>query len=156
MKGLIFIFLFLLLFTGCQKGGEIKIISEGQPPVSEKTMPLPEKGKKETESISEVPVANPFLSLEEKEAMKSGGLQKGIDYLNITAIFYSPGSRMAVVDGKVVKEGDIIDNKKITAIQSEAIVLKDFEGEYILQLKDISLPSGKPEVKSTEESQPKT
>jgi len=139
----IFILLLALLLSGCGRGSEIKIISPGETSLPKEVASLPqekEKEKIETKTISEVPLENPFLKLEERESDRLKNQRKTIDYLNLTAIFHSPPTSRAIVEGKIVKEGDIIDNKRVIEIQPEAIVLKDFEGEYILELRDVISP----------------
>lgn len=77
---------------------------------------------------------NPFLSEKEEGALKSKEGKVEISYLNIAAIFYAPPYSKAIIEGRVVGEGDILDNKEIIKIEPEEIILKDTQGEYIIQL----------------------
>jgi DNA-binding transcriptional MerR regulator len=80
---------------------------------------------------------NPFLAPEEEDFLKSQEGKLVINYLKLTAVFYSPPSSRAIIDGKIFKEGDIVDNKQIVKINPEEIILKDTKGEYIISMKNV-------------------
>lgn len=80
--------------------------------------------------------SNPFLSREEEEISKKQDFRRPLD-LNLTAIVYTPAQKRAVIDGRIYKEGDIVDNKEIVKINAEEIILKDSQGEYVIRLKGI-------------------
>ncbi len=77
---------------------------------------------------------NPFLTPKEEVLFKEG---KEISYLNLSAIFYSPSNKYAVIDGRIVKEKDTIDGKKVIKITPEQVYLEDCEGKYVVKLKSI-------------------
>ena len=52
----------------------------------------------------------------------------------VSFIFVNQKRKVAVVDGKVVHEGDIVDNHTITRIERNKILLKNKEGEKWLKL----------------------
>ena len=86
---------------------------------------------------------NPFLTKEEEEIFKYSEVRTPIDYLNLSAIFYSAESNksMAIIDGEILGEGQTIDNKKIVKIQPKAVILEDvqrtyFQKQYIIRLKE--------------------
>jgi hypothetical protein len=78
---------------------------------------------------------NPFLTQAEEILFARRGDREVIDYLDISAIFYSPPNSYAIVNGRVTKENDIIDGKEVKKIEQEAIILKDGQREYIIYLK---------------------
>lgn len=81
---------------------------------------------------------NPFLSQEELELFKDIDTSSiPIDYLNLTAIFYSPPDSKAVIEGRIYKKGDILDNKMITEIKPEEVFLEDTQSKYILRIKGV-------------------
>jgi hypothetical protein len=53
---------------------------------------------------------------------------------NISAIFYSPRSSTIVVSGRVLGVNDFIDGRQIIAIRSEAVVLRDRKGTYVVKM----------------------
>jgi hypothetical protein len=140
MTRLTILLVLVLIASGCDSG--VKIISRGEPPVAQDAANqagIKAKSEKpKTEVIADTPIQNPFLSSEENAAKKTNKPQEAIDYLNLTTIFFSPPSSRATIEGKIVKEGDMIDNKKIVEIQREAIILQSLGNEYILRLKDIN------------------
>lgn len=140
MTRLTLLLVLVLIFSGCDSG--VKIISRGEPPVSQDATNQPEiktkSEKPETKVIADTPMKNPFLNFEENGAKKTNNPQEVIDYLDLTAIFFSPPSSRATIEGKIVKEGDLIDNKTIVEIQRETIRLQSLGNEYILRLKGIT------------------
>lgn len=80
---------------------------------------------------------NPFLTLEEEEFFKDLGEAIPIDYLNLSAILYSPGVSKIIINGYVLEVNDNIDGKKIIDIQPDKVTLKDAEGEYVIRLRKI-------------------
>lgn len=78
---------------------------------------------------------NPFLTSEEEEMFKMGEI---IDYLNLSAIFYSPHYSYAVIDGRIIKEKDIIDNKEVILIKPEKVILEDSQrNRYVIKIKGV-------------------
>jgi hypothetical protein len=80
---------------------------------------------------------NPFLRESEESVFDSAKDRLPVTYLNLSAIFYSPGASAAIIDGRFFKEGDTVDNKKIVTISAEEVILKDAQSVYVLKLKGI-------------------
>jgi len=80
--------------------------------------------------------SNPFLTFEEQEIVKSPSYREPLA-LNLSAVFYSPPTSKVVINGRIFKEGDIVDNKRIIEIKPEKVVLKDTKNEYLLKLKGL-------------------
>ena len=133
------------LLLGCQsKQAEVgsvpdnidntgEVYSENKPSknVSEKKELLEDVSKEEKRVLSG---RNPFLTLDEEKEFS--GEKKIIGYLNLSAVFYSPGHSYAIIDGRIVKEKDTIDNKEIIRINPESVVLRDASGaEYVVRMK---------------------
>lgn len=80
---------------------------------------------------------NPFLTKEEERLFRSSKPRIPINHLNLTAIFYSPDNKKSriVIDGRILKKNQVVDNKEIIEIQPEVVILKDSQGEYIMRLK---------------------
>lgn len=87
-------------------------------------------------SLSQIRV-NPFLTAEEEELFKDLGKAVPIDYLNLSAIFYSPGASKVIINGYVLEVNNNIDGKKVIDIQPDEVILKDSEGEYVVRLRKI-------------------
>jgi len=80
---------------------------------------------------------NPFLTEEEEELLLKDK-RETINYLEVSGIFYSGNYSYAIIDGRILKEKDIIDNKTITKISREEVTLKDSgENEYFIKVKKI-------------------
>lgn len=80
---------------------------------------------------------NPFLTIEEENSLMQDE-KEGIDYLTISAIFYIPGRSTAIINGRIVREQDLIDNKQIFAINRESVILRDARNrEYVVKVKHI-------------------
>jgi hypothetical protein len=130
--------LFLILVIaclGCQRE-EIKIIS---PPEASSPQGVIEEEKVSKTSPVSIAVSqkNPFLTSEEEVFFKDKDNRVVINYLDLSAIFYSPPKSYAIINGQIFKEGDIVDNKRIEKIEPERVVLKAATGEYLLNLKEI-------------------
>lgn len=83
---------------------------------------------------------NPFLTEEEREIFKDEGDYTTFAGLKLSAIFYQLGDSKAIIDGRVVKKGDIIAGKKVFEIMPEAVILDDSYHKFILRLNKI-IPS---------------
>ncbi len=79
---------------------------------------------------------NPFLTKIEEKALAKLGNAIPLDYLQVSAIFYSsiPSQSRAIINGKVLVQGDSIDNKQIIKINSEDVILKDSQGHYVAKI----------------------
>jgi len=80
---------------------------------------------------------NPFLTQKEREIFKDEGDYTELVGLELTAIFYYPGNSKAIIEGRVVKEGEIIAGKKVFKIMPEAVILDDSYHKFILRLSKI-------------------
>ncbi|MFH0790320.1 MAG: hypothetical protein V2A64_01665 [Candidatus Omnitrophota bacterium] len=81
---------------------------------------------------------NPFLTREEEAFLKDTGKRIPIENIMLSAVLYSQVEKSkAVINGRILKVGDLIENKQVIEIQPEAVVLKDTQGEYIVNLKNI-------------------
>ena len=89
--------------------------------------------------------ANPFLTQREEKALVELGNALPLDYLQVSAIFYSSFSAQsrAIIDGKVLVLGDSIDNKEIIKISPEEVVLKDSQGRYVAKMAGLNVKPGK-------------
>ncbi len=86
------------------------------------------------EPLKLLSLRNPFLTQEERNKFQ----REELKHLKLSAIFVSNKSSYAVVDGRIVRENDIIENKKVIRIERNQIILKDQQGrEYVIRLKNI-------------------
>lgn len=80
---------------------------------------------------------NIFLTEEEERFYRDQGDALAAN-LSLSAVFYSPeGESRAVIDGKVMKKGDHIENKEIIEIKPESVFLRDTKNLYYIKLKQI-------------------
>jgi len=129
--------LILLFVFGCGKKEEVRIIHEAKKKPMKTEIAASQEAPKETAASEEAVTSNPFLTPEEEEFFKGVPNRVNIDYLNLSAIFYSPLEGKAVIDGRIYKKGDIVDNKKIIEISPEEVILNDGEGGYVLKMKGV-------------------
>jgi hypothetical protein len=90
---------------------------------------------------------NPFLSEKEEKALVELGNSIPLEYLRVTAIFYSAYSSQSrvIIDGRVLVLGDSIDNKEIIKINPEDVVLEDSQGQYVARLAGVMAKTAKVE-----------
>lgn len=136
-KSLFMAGLFIFLFSGC--GDKNKGAADDK---EIKTQELTQVTQAETkdsfpEPQPEPQIPNPFLTSEEKEYFEDTRKETRIDYLNLTAVFYSPLNSKAIIEGRIYKVGDIVDNKKIVEINPEEVMLEDSQGAYVIALKPV-------------------
>jgi hypothetical protein len=82
---------------------------------------------------------SPFLDWREEQGYKKEKARGKIDYLRVTAILHSQGQAAVVINGKVVRKGDVIDNKEVISIDKEEVILQDTLGnEYAISLDEIT------------------
>jgi hypothetical protein len=91
--------------------------------------------------------ANPFLTLKEAKALVEMGNAIPLDYLNVSAIFYSAvnSQNRAIIDGKILVPGDSIDNKQVIKIDPEDVILEDSQGQYVAKMNKINTSAPKSE-----------
>lgn len=82
----------------------------------------------ELEALSSGPWGrNPFLTSDEEAALRAhaGPADLSSDFAprEVRAILMSEGRRMAMIDGRVVREGDLIGNERVLEIRPHAVVL---------------------------------
>jgi hypothetical protein len=80
---------------------------------------------------------NPFLTMEEELSLSESRFLTPIDYLNLSAVLYSPGESKVIINGYILKERDYIDNKEIIEIHHNAVILKDSQGKYLVGLREV-------------------
>ncbi len=148
MNKIFFFILCLFLFIGCsrqeeagtqdsQEAQEPKEEAQGQTgQINIAPEPQEEKTKESVQDIAKM--RNPFLTQEEEDALKQTGSTIPINYLVLSAVLYSPNASRAIINSQIVAVGDSIDNKKVTRIEPEAVILKDAQGEYIVRLKGVA------------------
>ena len=58
----------------------------------------------------------------------------GADRKKVSLIFVNRDRKMAIIDGKLLNEGDVFDHHKIARIEKDKVLLKNKEGEKWLKL----------------------
>ena len=80
---------------------------------------------------------NPFFDYKTEQHYKDKD-RRAIKDMTVTAVFYSGENSRAIIDGKIVKKGDIINNLEITEIKSEKVYFVDYLGkECTLEMQNI-------------------
>lgn len=80
---------------------------------------------------------NPFLSRKQELSYEDED-ERTIENMSLTAILYSGKKSRAMVDGRIVEIGDVIDNKEVIDITSEKVIFKDFlDKQYTLKMRGI-------------------
>lgn len=81
---------------------------------------------------------NPFLTGDELREFRNMGYEEDT-YLSLSGIFYSeiPDSSYAIINGRVLRVNDVVENKKVIEISPEQVILEDFQNKkYVLSLKN--------------------
>jgi len=137
--GFFLCFCLVFLFSGCSNPNTANIgqANYNQP---DETAAVQKEAVQELkkEDVPEDIIHNPFLTDEENNEFLAAPSAIPIEGLELSAVVYSQGSLIsrAVINGRVVKVGDVVDNKTIFAIEPEAVRLKDEQGEYIIRMKN--------------------
>jgi hypothetical protein len=75
---------------------------------------------------------NPFFTLSEQKYGFSSGNKVGESAaLYLGGIFISQERRTALINGQVVKEGDVVGGREVTAIRQEEVVLTSASGSEV-------------------------
>ena len=81
-------------------------------------------------------IINPFLTAEERKRFKVTSFRDLLP-LQLTAIFYSKENSKAIIDGQVLTEGDVFDNKTIIKIAPKEVIMRDEETEFVVPLREV-------------------
>ncbi len=68
---------------------------------------------------------NPFV-----QTLESVGMQD----LHLTAIVYRPGNAAALINGRIMKEGDRIGSSQVVHIEARRVVMRNEDGIYSLTM----------------------
>lgn len=68
---------------------------------------------------------NPFV-----QSLESVGVQD----MHLTAIVYRPGNAAALINGRVMKEGDRIGSSQVMHIEAKRVVMRNEDGIYSLTI----------------------
>ncbi|MBU1112888.1 MAG: hypothetical protein KKH93_03295 [Candidatus Omnitrophica bacterium] len=80
---------------------------------------------------------NPFLDYKTEQRYEDKD-RRMVKDMTLTAVFYSGETSRAIIDGRIVKKGDIVNNLEITEIKSEKVYFVDYSGkECTLEMQDI-------------------
>ena len=82
------------------------------------------------------PFESPLAKEEEALVLKAQeqGIKEVAD-LELTGIMLTPSGAQAIINRKIVKVGDIIEEKKIVTIKKDYVILFESDTRYILRLK---------------------
>jgi len=81
---------------------------------------------------------NPFLTQEEREKFKEKSKYEILLGPKLEAVLYNPGYSKAVIDGRIVREGDAVDGKKVLQINPDSVILTDLQRKFILQVSNLA------------------
>ena len=103
----------------------------------------PEKNKFKT--VQRDPFFNSLQKIKVSQLTEKN--KKGLDdvsiELNLTGINYSAHFRTAIINHRMVKEGDMIGGKRVIEINKDRVVLKAGQQLYTLRLKETLIPQKK-------------
>ncbi len=151
-KGKIILIIFSLIFvTAVNKmilswievtKNKIKVIEITTPPliVNKNTTaainPKPEENNSEVKKPFRFDIRDPFLASKDPDKFKPANIQKKtvID-LKISGIIWDEKVPTAIINSKVVKIGDIIDDKTVVDMEKDKVILMENGQLYILELR---------------------
>jgi hypothetical protein len=90
---------------------------------------------KDAASLASRGKVNPFLTLEEEKSFAFSGREVLSD-IKLSAIFYSDKDSYAIMDGFIVREGDMFGAKSVVKIEKNAVILKDAVSEYVVPVEN--------------------
>jgi hypothetical protein len=129
MRKIYFIIL-LLAATACSNGAGDEVPENTPLPLEHNTVPQKDVVIKADKNLSIAAgnvVAgsrvNPFLTMEEERAFGAAAGREVLTNVKLTAIAYSDKNSYAVLNGSVVKEGDIFNRKKVFQINNDSVIL---------------------------------
>jgi hypothetical protein len=132
--------LFLFFAAGCS-GEPAQTVSEpvsGQKAVNkeaERRIVIKPVAQESAPAIPEnSTMRNPFLSVNEAFQFSQQGGEILLEGVHISAIFYSGSRNSAIVDGKILSEGDSLDGKQIVKIDQESMHLKEGRNSYVARI----------------------
>lgn len=131
----------LLWVAGCTRDSEVDRPQTTSQPPDQQAVETTAPDEAEGEVTAGSPLPNPFLTPEEQQVLASGAVRTRLDSLRVTAIIYAPPLSQAIVDGRMVREGDVIDRKEVIEIQPEAVVLRELgnsQQEYLVELEVVA------------------
>ena len=106
---------------------------ESTPKIIER-IPAPVKPIKSPIVISKLPERGfPNAPLISVTPPLSGADRSGADR-KVSLIFVNRNRKMAIIDGKLLNEGDVFDHHRIARIEKDKVLLKNKEGEKWLKL----------------------
>ena len=88
-------------------------------------------------SLENETLRNPFLSPDEEISFSRKTEEIALGELKISAIFYNGKKNCAIINGKIIDEGDSLDGKQIVTIDRDAVHLKDADNSYIARIGDV-------------------
>jgi hypothetical protein len=76
---------------------------------------------------------NPFFTLkEQKQGFEKEKEKESYQPLSLEGVFIWPTKRIALINGQIIKEGEIIEGKKVVSISEEQVVLDNQSGMNII------------------------
>lgn len=99
-----------------------------------------EKKKMAKKVEFEIPATRPFIydSQGKRDPLVPlAGLEEGpkLAWLSLEGIFWDPASPMAIINDKIVGEGDKIEGAEVVEIKEDRVILRYGEEQSILRLK---------------------
>ena len=138
--------LLLTLISGCGSKNEDRLVSEEEDTSylnSEIKTQSPETRIEQNPEIitgtDKDEKINPFLTKEEETMTGEAGNYIPLEGIGLSAILYSPSGSSAIINGRILKVGGIIDDMEVIEIQPEEVILTDTKKTlYIVKLKKLA------------------
>lgn len=91
------------------------------------------------QGLSQEFIRNPFLTLQEqiRGSIRKTELEEKevLTVLSLQAIFIWPTKKIALINGQILQEGELIEDKQVISIHEDKVVLEDITyGKIILKL----------------------
>lgn len=80
---------------------------------------------------------NPFMTLREQKYGSAIAIRKPSGFFCLQGVFIKPDNKIALINGKVVREGDYIEERKVISIERDSVVLEDAGEKLVLRLQAI-------------------
>ena len=86
-----------------------------------------------TSGSSPVPVsaAVPLIPASSGAVRRAAGASPGPPLPAVSSILYGNGRRLAILDGSIVREGDVVGERRVVRIERDAVILRDSGGGVV-------------------------
>lgn len=115
-----------LSWVGCQSKKKAEVKAQKGTPAAGEIQGLSQKERDFVLLLDKLKQKNPFS----KDHAEISKYKFTSGALSLSGIFYDEKRPAAIINDRIVTEGDMVDDKQVIKIMQEEVILKDKEKEY--------------------------